>query len=123
MGVRPASRRLDKWDAMFTGDVVSTKLAAYKDKMREQLATIFPEQEALENEVKLILAEAGTPTILNPGYLNFGRQVLKLAKKFSGAQLLNAVDVVLNKWVANSLDRDILERIRNTVFVLAAPTP
>ncbi|MEO0075106.1 MAG: hypothetical protein ABIK31_03230, partial [candidate division WOR-3 bacterium] len=74
-------------------------------------------------EVKLILAEAGIATILNPSYLNFGREVFKLAAKFSGGQLINAVDVVLNKWVARGLDRDILERIRNTVFALVGPTP
>ena len=123
MGVRPASRRLEKWDAMFSGDVVSAKLIGYKDRMREQLATIFPQQETLENEVKLILAEAATPTILNPGYLNFGREVLKNAQKFTGPQLIATVDIILNKWVGRGLDRDILERIRNTVFALAAPTP
>lgn len=123
MGVRPASRRLDKWEAMFSGDVVSTKLAGYKEKMKEQLSTIFPKQEALENEVKLILAEAGTSTILNPSYINFGREVLKLAEKFTGGQLINAVNIVLNKWVARGLDQDTLEKIRNTVFALAAPAP
>jgi hypothetical protein len=69
------------------------------------------------------LAEAATPTILNPSYINFGREVLKLAGKFSGGQLLNAVDVVLTKWVGRGLDRDTLEKIRNTVFALAAPAP
>jgi hypothetical protein len=123
MGVRPASRRLEKWDAMFSGDVVSVKLAGYKDKMKEQLSSIFPKQEALENEVKLILAEAGTQTILNPAYINFGREVLKMAEKFTGGQLINAVNIVLNKWVARGLDQDTLEKIRNTVFALAAPTP
>ena len=123
MGVRPASRRLDKWDAMFSGDVVSTKLAGYKEKMREQLAAIFPQQESLENEVKLILAEAGTQTIMNPSYINFGREVYKLKLKFSGGQLLNAVNVGMNKWVARGLDQDILEKIRNTVFTIAPPAP
>ncbi|MCX8015000.1 MAG: hypothetical protein N2748_03175 [candidate division WOR-3 bacterium] len=123
MAVRPASRRLEKWDAMFSGDVVSTKLAGYKDKMKDQLADIFPKQETLENEIKLILAEANTQTILNPFYLNFGREVFKLAQRFTGAQLLTAVNVALNKWVARGLDQDILEKIRNTVFALAAPAP
>ena len=123
MGVRPASRRLDKWEAMFSGEVVSTKLAGYKEKMKEQLSSIFPMQERLENEVKLVLAEAGTQTILNPAYINFGREVLKLAQRFSGGQLINAVNITLNKWVARGLDQDTLEKIRNTVFALAAPTP
>lgn len=123
MGVRPASRRLDKWDAIFSGDIVSTKLAGYKDKMREQLSSIFPNQEKVENEVKLILAEAATSTILNPAYLNFGREVYKTALRFSGGQLIAMVDIILNKWVGRGLDRDILERIHNTVFALAAPAP
>ncbi len=123
MGTRPASRRLEKWDAMYSGDVLSQKLAGYKEKMKEQLATIFPEQEALENEVKVILSEAGTPSILNPFYLNFGREVYKYAKKFSGPQLLKEIDVLINKWHARTLDKDILERIRNTVFSLSAPAP
>jgi len=42
---------------MFSGDVVSTKVAGYKEKIREQPVNIFPMQETLENEVKLILAE------------------------------------------------------------------
>ena len=123
MSTRPASRRLDKWDAFLSGDVLSKAVGDYKPKMREQLSNIFPEQETLENQVKLILAEAGTSTILNPAYLNFGRETYKLAKKFSGGQLINAVNVVLNKWVARGLDQDTLEKIRNTVFALAAPTP
>jgi hypothetical protein len=123
MAVRPASRRLDKWDAMFSGDVVSTKLAGYKEKIREQLATIFPLQESVENEIKLILAEARTSTIMNQSYINFGREVYKLAIKFSGTQLINAVDIVLNKWGARGLDQGTLEKIRNTIFTLAVPIP
>jgi len=123
MGVRPASRRLDKWDAMLSGDVLSTKVAGYKDKMREQLSAIFPMQEEVENQVKLILAEAATPTIMNPFYINFGREVYKLKLRFSGGQLLNAVDIVMNKWVGRGLDRDTLEKVRNTVFTIAPPAP
>jgi hypothetical protein len=108
---------------MYSGDVLSTKLAGYKEKMREQLAEIFPNQEKVENEVKLILAEAATSTILNPSYINFGREVYKTALRFSGGQLIATVDIILNKWVGRGLDRDILERIRNTVFALAAPAP
>jgi hypothetical protein len=92
-------------------------------KRCEQLAAIFPQQETVENEAKLILAEAGTSTIQNPFYINFGREVYKLASKFSGAQLLNVVDITVNKWVGKGLDRDTLEKIRNTIFTIAAPTP
>ena len=123
MSVRPSNRRLDKWDNFLSGDVLSTTVGKYKDKMHEQLATIFPQLELVENEVKLILAEAGTSTIQNPFYINFGREVWRASNKFSGAQLLNAVDVLVNKWVGRGLDRDTLEKIRNTIFALAAPAP
>ncbi|MEO0076841.1 MAG: hypothetical protein ABIK19_04180 [candidate division WOR-3 bacterium] len=123
MAVRPANRRIDKWDAFLSGDVLSKAVGEYKPKMHEQIAAIFPQLEAVENEVKLVLAEAGTSTILNPAYLNFGREVWKMANRFSGTQLLNAVNILMNKWVGRGLDQDILEKIRNTVFALAAPTP
>jgi len=123
MATRPASRRLDKWDTFLSGDVLSKTVGEYKDKMHEQLSTIFPQLETLENEVKLVLAEAGTSTIQNPFYLNYGREVWKYASRFSGAQLLNAVDIIVNKWVGRGLDRDTLEKIRNVIFSLAAPAP
>jgi hypothetical protein len=104
MATRPASRRLDKWDNFLSGDVLSVAVGNYKTKMHEQLSSIFPQLETVENEVKLILAEAGTSTILNPAYINFGREVWRNANKFSGGQLLNAVNVLLNKWVARGLD-------------------
>jgi hypothetical protein len=103
--------------------VLSERVGAYKPKMHEQIAAVFPQLEAVENEVKLILAEAGTQTILNPAYINFGREVWRNTTKFSGGQLINAVNILLNKWVARGLDQDTLEKIRNTVFALAAPAP
>ncbi|MCS7257788.1 MAG: hypothetical protein NZ601_00230, partial [candidate division WOR-3 bacterium] len=115
MATRPASRRLEKWDAKFAGDVLPERLREYKARMREQLSVIFPTQEALENEVKLILSEAGVQTYLNPAYLAFAREVYRLATKFSGRQLVMATDIVLNKWASRGLERDLLERIRNSV--------
>ena len=123
MAVRPANRRINKWDNFLSGDVLSEAVGKYKSKMHEQIAEIFPKLEEIENAVKLVLAEAGTSTILNPAYINFGREVWKLSNKFSGGQLINAVNILLNKWVARGLDQDTLEKIRNTVFALAAPTP
>ncbi|MEO0072995.1 MAG: hypothetical protein ABIK10_06180 [candidate division WOR-3 bacterium] len=120
MATRPSLRRLEKWDNFLSGDVLSVAVGNYKPKMREQLSNIFPELETLENEVKIILAEAGTPSMFNTFYLNFAREVYRYAKKFSGSQLLREVDIILNKWHQRSLDRDVLERIRNTVFTIAA---
>ncbi|MEO0132083.1 MAG: hypothetical protein ABIK73_04010 [candidate division WOR-3 bacterium] len=121
MATRSGLRRLEKWDAKYAGDVLPERLKEYKAKMREQLSMIFPEQETLENEVKLILAEAGIHTYLNPAYLGFAREIYRLARRFSGRQLVIATDIVLNKWASRGLERDLLERIRNSVFALTAP--
>jgi len=91
--------------------------------MREQLFVIFPQQEAVENEVKLVLTEAATPTIMDPSYINFGREIYKTALRFSGGQLIATVDMILSNGLGRGLDLDILERIRSTVFTLTAPTP
>jgi hypothetical protein len=77
----------------------------------------------IELITKLILAEAATSTITSMWYVAFAREVAKARTMFSGGQLLGAVNVLLNKYVAQGLDQDILEKIRNTCFTLAPPTP
>lgn len=123
MAVRPADRRIAKWIAKLSGEALSVVTGKQMSSMTEQIEAVFPDLEKLENEVKLILAEAALPTIENPSYLNFGRQVFRACRRFSGGQLMANVDVHLNRWVGEGLDRDILERVRNTVFALAAPAP
>ena len=123
MAVRPANLRISKWIAKMQGEALSVVTGRQKESMTEQIQQEFPRLETLENEIKVILGEAGLATILNPSYLNFGRQVYKSCRKFSGGQLLYNADVLLNRWVGEGLDRDILERVRNTVFELTAPTP
>jgi len=76
-----------------------------------------------ENTTKLILAEAGITTILNPFYIAFAKQISRLRLKFSGTQLINETDVILIVWAGRGLDRDTLEKIRNSVYTIAAPAP
>lgn len=121
MGVRPAQNRIDKWTAKMAGEALSVVTGRQLTKMTDQVADVFPKLEELENEIKLVLAEAGTQTILNPAYLNFGRQTYRACKRFSGGQLINTVNIYLNRWVAEGLDQDTLEKIRDIVFALAAP--
>jgi hypothetical protein len=119
-----AQERIDKWIEKWSGDSKPVAISEdYKTKMIARLTPIFEMQVDVENAVRLILAEAGTATIMNGAYHSFGKQVMSLAVRFSGGQLLNIVDVKMNTWVARGLDQDILEKIRNTVFAIAAPAP
>ncbi|MCX7785782.1 MAG: hypothetical protein N2201_06120 [candidate division WOR-3 bacterium] len=122
MAVRNALRRVDKWDLKLNGDVLSEKVATLKPMMKAQIETEFPALVEVENEVKAILGEIGITSSLNPPYLNFARETYRLSKRFLGKQLLREVDAIMAKWLARGFDKDILERIRNTVFTLTAST-
>lgn len=123
MAVRNALRRIDKWDMKLAGDVLSERVATLKPMMKSQVETEFPLLVEVENEVKVILGDVGISSSLNPPYLNFARETYRMSKKLLGKQLLREVDATMAKWIARGFDRDILERIRNTVFTLTAPTP
>ena len=70
-----------------------------------------------------VLGETGIPTWQNPPYLNFSREIYRLAKRFSGNQLRKMADAAMVKWVFLDLEQPILEEIRNTIFTLTAPAP
>ena len=123
MAVRNALRRLQKWDIKLAGDVLSEQVANLKPMMKSQIEVEFPALVEVENEVKVILGDVGISSSLNPPYLNFARETYRLSKKLLGKQLLREVDAMMAKWITRGFDRDILERIRNTVFSLTAPTP
>lgn len=121
---KSANDRLIKWKSRYAGDSQPLCVTApLKDNIEARLSQIFSDHVDVEDAVKSILAEAGTPVIYNGFYHGFGKQVWSAMGKFAGAQLLNEVDVLLNSWVAKGMDRDILERIRNTVFAIGAPPP
>ncbi|MEO0091766.1 MAG: hypothetical protein ABIK61_03545 [candidate division WOR-3 bacterium] len=122
MAVRNALRRIEKWDLKLSGGVLSEKLANLKPMMKSQIETEFPALVEIENEVKIILGEIGLSSSLNPPYLNFARETYRLSKRLLGKQLLREVDAVMAKWQTRGFDKDILERIRNTVFTLTAST-
>lgn len=122
MAVRPASYRLEKWDKNLSGNTLSVKVAGLKDMMKRQLTTIFEAQVQVEEAVKAILDEEGIWTTQYPFYMNFGRQCYKYKNKFSGPSLINVVNIWMQRWVADGFTQAILERIRDVVFTLPAPS-
>ena len=123
MYVRNALRRIQKWDKKLAGDVLSKRVEELKPMMLSQIEAEFPSLIEVETKVKTVLGEAGVPTWQNPPYLNFSREIYRLAKRFSGNQLRKMADAVMAKWVFLDLQQTILEEIRKTIFTLTAPTP
>ena len=123
MSVRNPIRRIEKWDMKFAGDVLSEKQKTLKPSMKIQIDSEYPSIAKVETEIKVVLGKYGIPTWHNPAYLACGRELYRLQKRFSGQQLINAVQPILLKWQARELRPEILEEIRNTVFTVMAPTP
>lgn len=116
--------RIKKWVAKFSGERQGVGALLSKEKAKMEISKIFAQQWKDEAETKMILAEAASPRHQNPFYINFSREVRGLRNQgYNGGQLIAQVDIVLNKYVGYGLDRDILERIRNTCYALAAPAP
>ena len=123
MSVRNPIRRIEKWDMKFAGDVLSEKQKTLKPSMKIQIDSEYPTLAKVETEIKIVLGNFAIPTWHNPAYLAYGRELYRLRKRFSGNQLIKAVEPIMLKWQARELKPTILDEIRNTVFTLAAPGP
>jgi len=72
--------------------------------------------EKMELLVREILGRNGVPTIAYPGYLNFARQIGKIAGRFQGDSFTNEAKILVDKWTARQLVTKILETILYEVF-------
>ncbi|MCX8014974.1 MAG: hypothetical protein N2748_03045 [candidate division WOR-3 bacterium] len=81
-----------------------------------QVAYEFELQEKTDEAIKEVLAETTVPTILNIPYLNFGRKIYALAKRYSGKQLQTEIDFVMYKSVGRGLDKAVLEKILDVIL-------
>jgi len=111
--VRPAVRRRQKYEAKIDPDVLRSRILAFKSSMTEQMDEKAAELATLETQVKSIL-EAQTTTVYSafvPMYLNVGRQLYRLSKKFGGATFEAEAKIILDKWKARGLSATILAAI------------
>ncbi len=91
--------------------------------MRKRYEAVMEGLWIMESEVKTVLNEMGVHTALYVPYLNFARQIGKLSrqKEISGHSLAMEAKVLLDKWAARGLNREILSAIRFEVFNIGEP--
>jgi hypothetical protein len=77
----------------------------------------------MEGKVKEVINTAGVSTALYVPYLNFGRQLYKLARQqnITGESFAMAAQVLLDKWSARGCDPKVLATVRKEVFNIDAP--
>jgi len=103
--VREASRRKAKYEGKIDADVARTRILALKTSMVEQMESKSADLATVETEVKRVI-EGQTTAIYGhqiPAYLNVGRELYKLSKKFSGTTFTSEAEVILDKWKAKGL--------------------
>jgi hypothetical protein len=115
------TRRMERWRVKTDPDRVCERLKGLRqamDRRQEAQQTFLVE---IETRAKQVLDSANVPTILYPFYLNFAREIYSRRMRFSGSSLAREVEVLLEKWVARTLDRQVLERIRDETFAVPEP--
>jgi hypothetical protein len=70
------------------------------------------EQSKIENEIRSIVGQQSTSLMLTY-YIIFGKQVVKLIKKFSGKTLIGELAILDNLWQGRGLDGQLLEEIKH----------
>lgn len=103
--VREASRRKAKYEAKIDADVARSRILALKTSMVNQMEAASADLATVESEVKRVI-EGQTTSIYSheiPAYLNVGRELYRLSRKFSGTTFESEAKIVCDKWKAKGL--------------------
>jgi hypothetical protein len=102
--VRSASQRSTKYAAKIDGDIVNARITAEKEFMVEQIHTTIAQQVFLENKIKAYLEPIGFFGIQQHHYMNFGGELWRLTRNFSGQTLIMEAELKANKWYRRGLN-------------------
>ena len=95
-------------------------IAKQLELAKTDMATLYEQSQVyateMEGRTRAILGRNGVPTIAYPGYLNFARQVAKISGRFQGDSFTNEAKILIDKWTARQLVKEILETILYEVF-------
>jgi hypothetical protein len=122
--VREATRRAAKFESKIDADVMRSRIIGLKDSMVEQMQAKAAELATVEANIKSIVENA-TSTVYSyqvPAYLNVGRELYKLSKKFSGKTFEGEAKLVCCKWFNRGLDEAILTDIASLFGVTWSST-
>jgi len=112
--VRSADRRVQKYEGKIDADVSRSRILALKTTMVEQQQTRQAELATNEAEIKKVVEGRTTPVIYGhaiPAYLNVGRQLYALSKKFGATTFTAEAKEVCDKWRTKGLDWVVLRDI------------
>lgn len=120
-----AIRRIARWQAKCTPERTKATLDSIHEDMRARYEAATTVLSAMETDVKQTLNARGVNTINYVPYLSFARQLFKLGNKknISGESMAIEAKVLVDKWHARGLSRDVLVAIRFENFSINEPKP
>jgi len=121
--VRPAVYRKAKYEGKIDPEVIRSRITALKATMAEQMESRAAELATIETNIKAIIDAAPTAVFAHmvPAYLNVGRELYRLSKKFAGKTFEVEAKLVCDKWLARGLNKDILVKIAELFGVAWTP--
>lgn len=109
--VRSAETRKEKYNAKLRGSVWNARYEALKPMMVEQVNAQYPIQVFYEEKIKAYLEGIGMYTIMQHHYMNYGYQLWRLSRMFTGKTLRMEAIEIANKWQRRNLDTTHLTEI------------
>lgn len=104
--------RAKKYSKKLVGDVSQLRLLRYGDTQKSSFKSSVGEQVNLERLVKTIIG-GSSPTMYFHFYMNFGKKVAQLVKKFKGQNLLRELEILDRIWLSRGLNLELLNRIKH----------
>ncbi len=117
------TKRIERWRIKTEPDEVCARLKRLRPAMENRQENQQKLLVEIETKAKQVLDSANVPTMLYPFYLNFAREIYSRRRRFSGPSLAREIAVLLEKWVGRTLEREVLERIRDEALSVPAPEP
>lgn len=115
------TKRMERWRLKTEPEEVCVRLKRLRTSMQNRQEHEQKLLVEIETKAKQVLDSADVPTVLYPFYLNFAREIYSRRRRFSGPSLSREIGVLLEKWVARTLNRTVLERIRDEALSVPAP--
>ena len=112
------TKRTSAWKAKHNPERIKQTLDAMHEQMTQRYEAAMADMYQMEIKVKEVLNESGVHTIIYVPYLNYARQIYKLShsRNINGDSLALDAAILLDKWAARGLDREVLSGIRFKVF-------
>lgn len=106
--MRTDEKRAKKYEKKLVGNIAKERTDSYRKEQIKHFKFAVEEQVKIEHEVKNMIKSR-----LLIYYIIFGKQVVKLRKKYQGNLLFNELEILQNLWFGRGLDFELLNKIKH----------